>query len=267
MLCTEPAASARASPPHALPGWEGERGRFARAFAQSRFVLYSQQVEKLRSGGDERPRIEIYVRLEEEEQNVVPPGTFLARLEHYQLGPTLDEYVVRRALAWHRNSRPGTGGFTLHINLCLGTLTDLEFPSVVVTELKRAGCSGDCLCFEIPHVDGPSEPLAHEFAKRLKAAGCGIAVEADHPAGISFRPARDFSADFMKFGGSLIRAVTSDIGAAARLRAFIVACRTFGIQTVAQHVEDRATLTMLSALGFDYVQGYEISRPAPMEAS
>ena len=266
MLGTETAASARASLPRALPGWEGERGRFARAFAQSRFVLYSQQVEKLRAGGDERPRTEIYVRLEEEEQNVVPPGTFLARLEHYQLGPTLDEYVVRRALTWHRNNRQGTGVFTLHINLCPGTLTDLEFPSVVITELKRAGCSGDCLCFEIPH-DGPSEPVAHEFAKRLKAAGCGIAVGADHPAGITFRPSRDFSADFMKFGGSLIRAVTSDIGAAARLRAFIVACRTFGIQTVAQDVEDRATLTVLSALGFDYVQGYEISRPAPMEAN
>lgn len=73
-------------------GWDGQRERFARAFAQSQFLLYSQTVEKLSSGGDNRPRTEIYVRLEEEEQNVVPPGTFLARLEHYKFGPTLDQF-------------------------------------------------------------------------------------------------------------------------------------------------------------------------------
>jgi EAL domain-containing protein (putative c-di-GMP-specific phosphodiesterase class I) len=68
----------------------------------------------------------------------------------------------------------------------------------------------------------------------------------------------------MKFGGGVIRDVTNNIGSAARLRALTRACRTFGIQTVAQHVEDHATLTMLGDLGFDYAQGYEISQPAPM---
>lgn len=250
-----------------FPGWDGQRERFARAFAQSKFLLYSQPVERLSPGGDDRPRTEIYVRLEEEEQNVVPPGTFLARLEHYGLGPTLDRYVLRRALAWHRNNRRETDGFILHINLCPGTLVDLEFPALVVGELKTAGWGGDSLCFEIPLVDGPCDPVAHEFAKRLRAAGCSIAVGADQPDGITFRPAKDFSADFMKIGGSLIRDVMSDRGAAARLRALNLACRTFGIQTVAQHVEDRATLTMLGDLGFSYAQGYGISKPTPMEVS
>lgn len=246
-----------------VSGWEGQRVRFAQAFAQSRFLLYGQPIERLKAGGDHRLRTEIYVRLEEEEQNVVPPGAFLARLEHYKLGPTLDQYVLRRALAWHRNNRHD-GGFILHINLCPGTLADLDFPALVSAELGTAGCGGGSLCFEMPQLDEPADPIAYEFAKRLRAAGCSIAVGADGPDGITFRPAKDFAADFMKIGGHLIRAVMSDSGAAARLRAFNVACRTFGIQTVAQHVEDRATLRMLSALGFDYAQGYEISRPAPL---
>jgi Amt family ammonium transporter len=155
----------------------------------------------------------------------------------------------------------------LHINLCQGTLLNLEFPSIVVTELKAADCGADSLCFEIPDVDGPPDPLTLEFAKRLKAAGCHIAVGIDRPDLVTFLPARNFAADYMKFGGGVIRDVTSNMGSAARLRALTHACRTFGIQTVAQHVEDRATLTMLGDLGFDYAQGYEISQPAPMGES
>jgi EAL domain-containing protein (putative c-di-GMP-specific phosphodiesterase class I) len=137
-----------------LPGWKNPRERFAKAFAEHEFLLYSQSVEKLNSGSDERPHTEIYVRLREEEQNVVPPGTFLPMLEHYKLGSKLDLYVLRRALAWHFGNRQLVG-FMLHINLCQGTLVDLEFPSIVVTELKAAGCGADSLCFEIPDVDGP----------------------------------------------------------------------------------------------------------------
>jgi EAL domain-containing protein (putative c-di-GMP-specific phosphodiesterase class I) len=82
-----------------LPGWKNPRARFAQAFAEHEFLLYSQSVEKLNSGGDERPHTEIYVRLQEEERNVIAPGTFLPMLEHYKLGPKLDQYVLRRALA------------------------------------------------------------------------------------------------------------------------------------------------------------------------
>jgi EAL domain-containing protein (putative c-di-GMP-specific phosphodiesterase class I) len=246
--------------------WEDPRERFAQAFAQNEFLLYSQPVKKLGSGGDTRPRTEIYVRLKEEEQNVVPPGTFLPRLEHYKLGPTLDQHVLRRALAWHRSHQRQVD-FILHINLCRGTLIDLEFPSLVVAELETAGLGGDSLCFEIPGIDGPSDPVTHEFAKRLKAAGCSIAVGVDHPGGVTFRPAKDFAADFMKIGAGLTRNLVGNIGSVAKLRSLTRACRTFGIQTVAQHVEDRATLMMLGDLGFDYAQGYEISRPAPMEDS
>jgi EAL domain-containing protein (putative c-di-GMP-specific phosphodiesterase class I) len=249
-----------------LPGWKNPRARFAQAFAEHEFLLYSQPVEKLSARGDERPHTEIYVRLQEEEQNVIPPGTFLPMLEYCELGPTLDHYVLRRALAWHCRNRQ-RAGFMLHINLCHGTLVDLEFPSIVVTELKSAGCGADSLCFEIPEVDGSSDPLTLEFAKRLRAAGCHIAVGIDLPDRVTFLPARHFAADYMKFGGGVIRGVTSNMGSAARLRALTGACRTFGIHAVAQHVEDRATLTMLGDLGFDYAQGYEISRPAPMTDS
>lgn len=247
-------------------GWEDQRARLAKAFAQNEFLLYSQSIEKLQPEGETRTHTEIYVRLKDEERNIVSPGTFLPILEHYKLGSKLDQYVLRRALVWHRGNRRHVA-FMLHINLCQGTLADIEFPSFVVAELKATGLGGDSLCFEIPRVSEPGDPLTFEFAKRLRAAGCSISVGVHQPDHVTFQPAKDFAAGFMKIDGSLTRHVMSRMGSAAKLRALIRACRAFGIRTVAQHVEDRDTLTMLCELGFDYAQGYEISRPAPMEVS
>jgi len=39
----------------------------------------------------------------------------------------------------------------------------------------------------------------------------------------------------------------------------------FGLRVVAEGVEDRESLEMLRSLGCDYVQGYYISRPLPLE--
>lgn len=249
-----------------LTGWNDPQQKLAKAFAQNEFVLYSQSILNLTAESENHPHLEIFVRLIEEERNLTPPGTFLPILEHYNLGPKLDRYVLRRVLVWTRaNSR--RAGAILQINLCSGTLTDLDFPRFVAAELKATGLRAASLCFEIPDMSQPMAPETLEFAKELKAIGCRIAVrmlEKDH---VSFQPIKELAADFVKIGGDLTREIADDKGAGARLRALTRACKAFGIQTVAQHIEDQRTLDMLKPLGVDYAQGYGISRPGPLEAA
>lgn len=47
------------------------------------------------------------------------------------------------------------------------------------------------------------------------------------------------------------------------IRGTISIAREFGIETIAEGVEDEATLEALRELGVDYVQGYHVGRPAP----
>lgn len=249
-----------------LTGWNDPQGKLVKAFARNEFILYSQPIRALAPGDDRRPHAEIFVRLKEEERNLIPPGMFLPALEHYNFGPKLDRYVLRSALVWYRSSNGGNGP-VIHINLCCGTLGDPDFPAFVATELKATGFHGDSLCFEIPDMNRPHEPATLEFAKRLKAAGCHIAVEIPEKERISLQPIKDLAADFVKIGGSLTRSIADDKGQEAKLRALVRACRAFGIRTIAQHVEDQRTLDMLKSLEVDYVQGYGIAKPGPLEAS
>ena len=40
---------------------------------------------------------------------------------------------------------------------------------------------------------------------------------------------------------------------------------TMGIQTIAEWVEDEATAALMREIGVDYVQGFGVARPRPLE--
>ena len=48
------------------------------------------------------------------------------------------------------------------------------------------------------------------------------------------------------------------------MRAIVSLAHAFGLQTIAEGVEDEATLTLLHAEGVDYAQGFHLGRPAPV---
>lgn len=48
------------------------------------------------------------------------------------------------------------------------------------------------------------------------------------------------------------------------MKATVGLARDFGYRTVAEGVENAATLTMLDELGVDLVQGFHLGRPAPV---
>jgi EAL domain-containing protein (putative c-di-GMP-specific phosphodiesterase class I) len=48
------------------------------------------------------------------------------------------------------------------------------------------------------------------------------------------------------------------------VRGIVAIARELGVLTVAEGIEDQATLRLLREYGVDYAQGYLIGRPAPI---
>ncbi len=247
-----------------ITGWSRPQERLKKAFAQNEFFLFGQSIINLAPEGADRPHIEIFVRLREEEQNLTPPGTFLPILEHHNFGPRLDRYVLRDVLVWCRTNFPAAGP-VIHINLCANTLLDQDFPRFVATELKATELDGDSVCFEIPDVGIRYGQAVVDFARKLLAVKCHIAVGSPERENISFRPIRDLNPNFVKIGGHLIRDIVNEKMAMAKVQAIVRASQTIGLKTIAQHVEDNRTLELVKRLGVDYAQGHGISKPGPLE--
>ena len=246
----------------AISGWDQSEEKLRKAFADNEFILYGQSIVRLLPAGDKRPHFEVFVRLLEEEQQLIPPGTFLPLLEHYNLAPQLDRYVVHTLLDSYEKKGPGEWGIA-HLNLCVSTFSDQEFCVYVGDEIKRTRVPAEFLCFEFPGGESALPADAQQLAEGIKKIGCRISVGAVEDDSISFKPIKELHADYLKIGGGLIRNL-EDHAAAAEVRTAARACRSFDVQTIAQYVESAPTLTVLRKLEIDFAQGYGISKPAPL---
>ncbi len=70
--------------------------------------------------------------------------------------------------------------------------------------------------------------------------------------------------DYLKIDGGFIRDILTDRADQVLVRSLVQIARELGKHTVAEFVEDEATLTKLRELGVDYAQGYHIGRPAAL---
>jgi EAL domain-containing protein (putative c-di-GMP-specific phosphodiesterase class I) len=71
----------------------------------------------------------------------------------------------------------------------------------------------------------------------------------------------------VKIDGSLIRKTLVSRADLQRVADINERCHALGIVTVAELVEDTETLRLLTDMGVDYAQGFQISQPTPYLAT
>src|ERR1700694_5572856 len=106
------------------------------------FLLYAQKILRLAATDESgRPFQEILVRFREEEEKLLPPGTFFPMLQEYRLLPYLDRWVVSRLASWIQESRAQTPGWltpTNGVNLSEDTLREPKFADFVAKHIQNS---------------------------------------------------------------------------------------------------------------------------------
>jgi EAL domain-containing protein (putative c-di-GMP-specific phosphodiesterase class I) len=234
------------------------------ALEAGRFRLYYQEVHPL-SGLADGARLELLLRLVDEDERIVPPGAFIPAAERYGLMPAIDRWVVETALANLDRLHPeGRGLRMVAINLSGGTLEDPSFVEHILALIEQHGVDPRRLCFEI------TETLAvrnlaqvSRFMGQLRGAGCRIALD-DFGVGMSsFGYLKNLPVDMIKIDGSFVQDLTSDPMSHAIVRAVTDIGHQRGMQVVAEWVDSEAIIQALAALGVDHAQGFALHRPEP----
>jgi EAL domain-containing protein (putative c-di-GMP-specific phosphodiesterase class I) len=154
----------------------------------------------------------------------------------------------------------------MSVNTSAATLGADDFPDFVDGQLRRKEVSGRVLCFELAQAEIAAEPArVAKSAARLKSLGCGLAISGFGRDGVSFEVLKAVPAGMIKIDGAVVRGIGNDRLALAKIRAVQEVCRKLGIRSVAEFVETKETLQLLKQAGVDYVQGYGVSRPGPLE--
>jgi EAL domain-containing protein (putative c-di-GMP-specific phosphodiesterase class I) len=242
--------------------------RFAEALAQDQFSLFCQPIEPLAAAKSDRKHLEIFVRLREEEEYLLPPGSFLPILEANHLTPALDRWEVRKVLRWSAEKRDSHADWqvpSFNINLADDTINDRDFPRHVLDSLYESRIPPDRLWFEITVKQLASfRDAARQMITALKALGCAVAVSDFSGTEADAKDYRDAGVQLVKLAGSVVRDIHKNPRALSNLLGINDACHKFGLQTIAQFVEATETLAMLRKAGVDFAQGFRIAVPMPL---
>lgn len=243
-------------------------GHFTDALKKGLFTLFCQPIVAVESAKVDYKYLEIFVRFREEEDKLLPPGTFFPILEANHLTPLLDRWVVREVLRWaaeKQNSQPNWHIPRFNLNLADDTIRDKDFGGQVRDQLKETKIPPNRLWFEMTSQQMAKLPdAAKQTITRLKSLGCAIAVSDFSSAEMIARGYKDAGAQIVKLSGSVVRNVHRSPEALSKLLEINGYCHKLGLQTIAEFVEEPETLPILRKVGVDFAQGFGIAEPAPL---
>ncbi len=239
--------------------------RIGRALEEGRMVLYSQPIMPLAAAG---PPVmdEVLLRLVEHDGVVIEPVQFISAAERFRLMPTIDRWVIDRALATIADLGEDAErqGRCWALNLSGQSLGDDGFLDYVVGRMAAHDVAGSQLCFEITETAAISNmSAARRFIAGLKTRGCRFVLD-DFGSGLSsFRYLSRLEIDYLKIDGAIVRNMVRDPVLHEMVASTHRIARRMSVQTIGEWVEQPSVLEALRALGVDFGQGYLLARPQP----
>jgi EAL domain-containing protein (putative c-di-GMP-specific phosphodiesterase class I) len=241
-------------------------GKLRDALGTDSFRLDAQPILPLR-GNYGRPRFELLIRMIDRGE-LIPPGKFLSSAERYQLMPTLDRWVVRRAceLLGAHSASVGEEIARFAINLSGQSLQDEGFLEFVVEQIRSTKLPANVLCFELTETATVGNLVkAQEFIRTLQDLGCQFALD-DFGTGVSsLSYLKDLSVNYLKIDGSFVRDALANSRSESMIKAIAQLAKVMCMETIAEYVETDALRAKMADLGVDYGQGFAMGKAQPLE--
>jgi EAL domain-containing protein (putative c-di-GMP-specific phosphodiesterase class I) len=238
---------------HSRPA--GARVAYLRAaLLDNRLRLVAQPIADAHSG--QTVAEELLLRVIRRNGRVEAPGPYIQAAEHSRLAIQVDGWVLDRA------ARLAATGRRLHMNLSGRTAAEGSFADEIEAAFERHGASPSLLTFEITE----TAPVGREpgaVAQRIAGLGCGLALD-DFGRGYgTLTYLHRLPVTMLKIDREFVADVVANRRSRAIVDAVVCIANRTGQTTVAEGVEDAATLAVLRDCGVDLAQGFHFGRPEP----
>jgi diguanylate cyclase (GGDEF)-like protein/PAS domain S-box-containing protein len=238
--------------------------RIRHALDEESFIIYCQPIAELATA--EISQYELLLRMEDEHGQVVPATAFLATAERFDLVQEIDRWMIRKAI--HLIAEHGAHGheLKLEVNISAKSIADSDLPQLIESELSECGIDPALLILEITETTAIANmDQAVAFATRLSRLGCGFALD-DFGRGFgSFYYLKHLPLNYLKIDGDFIRNLAHNLVDQQVVKAVVQVAKALGYKTIAEYVQDEATVLALRHYGVDYMQGYHVGRPRALK--
>ena len=214
-----------------------------------------------------RANYEILIRMKSNDGEIIEPASFLTAAERYNKMINIDRWVVEESLAiLAANPRFLKQTGYCSINLSSQSLTDADFLDFVIDQFSAYEGLASKICFEITETAAIINMLqASRYIAILRGMGLRFALD-DFGSGLSsFEYLKTLPIDYLKIDGMFVKDIVTDPIDRAMVKSIHEIGSVMNKKTVAEFVENTDILDELRIIGVNYVQGYAVGMPIPLE--
>lgn len=202
-------------------------------------------------------KYEALARLMDDAGKEVLPFMFLKTARLSKQYAKLSRMMLRRCFADFSLRKDD-----LSVNISIDDITNEETVIFIKEQIRRYNLQGR-VTFEILESEEIEDfELTAEFIRQMKEFGCKFAID-DFGSGYSnFINIARLDVDFLKIDSSLISKIDVDEKSYLIVKSIVQFAKLIGLETVAEYVYNEAVMEKSIELGVDYLQGFQIAKPA-----
>jgi diguanylate cyclase (GGDEF)-like protein len=203
-------------------------------------------------------KYEALLRMRDEKGAIMPAGAFVPIVEQLGIARQLDRHVLDMAVEELRNAPD----ITLAVNISGLTASDPSWLRALISAVRSTPQIAPRLEVEITETAALHDiEESGRFVNVVRDLGCRVAID-DFGAGFtSFRHLKALTVDLVKIDGSFVLNLAKNVDNQLFVRNLMGLAASFGLETVAEFVENSEDAAFLLQAGVKYLQGYYFSRP------
>lgn len=233
------------------------------ALELDRFVLMAQPIES--KSGDRYH--EVLLRMRGKNDEIIFPDTFLPLASEFGMSSSIDLWVLNNTMKFMDKTRHTQPNQRFAINLTPASICRPDMANLIENLLIQHGISPQQIVLEVTETDELTNNVqSTKTLDALQRLGCQIAIDDFGTGYASYARLKTMHANILKIDGSFIRNINSSEMDYKIVESICELARMKNMTLVAEFVETEAIQNSLFRMGIDYVQGYFIGKPAPIES-
>ena len=228
-------------------------------------MLYYQPILDLKSG--RVTKLEALVRWQHPVHGLLLPDRFIGIAEANGLIAELDNWVLRKACEdLSELSRHGCEELKIAVNCSALNLAREELADEIESALRAAGVAPQRLELEVTE-NALMGNIANTLVllRQIRALGVSLSIDDFGTGYSSLAYLKRLPLDTLKIDRSFIQDIPKSTQDMEIVQAIIVMAHTLHLKVVTEGVETEQQYEFLNHYGCDFVQGYLLSHPVPLE--
>ena len=234
------------------------------ALEDDEFSLFCQPKINLENG-------EIYggealIRWNSKKYGFVDTQYFIDVLESSNFLMPVTNWVLNGAIRQCIRYQNICPGFNMAVNLSPSLLTNRSIVEIISNAVNIWSLDPSSMTLEVTEgaiMINPEESL--EILNEFHRLGFGISIDDFGTGYSSLAYLKNLPADELKIDKSFVMNMVNDKKDESIVKAAIDLAHTLDLKVVAEGVEDRKVLNLLTAMGCDYAQGFYMAEPMPRD--